>query len=115
MIYYLGELVRRQFKDGREIFVKLDRPYRPHDPKTICRQPEEEEEKCAFIFHLNEGPVPEPGDVTSVFYDGRWFSLPRGSQIDLSSLTFDFVKQLIALNSSAKSLPQSSVITTAGH
>ena len=114
MIYYLGELVRRQYKeDGpREIFTKRDEPYQRHDTTHICRGPSKH---CAYIFHLNQGAVPEPGDVVSVFYDGRWFSLPPGSQFDLSSMTFDFLKQQIALNSSAKSMPQSSVITTVGH
>jgi hypothetical protein len=113
MIYYLGELVRRQFKDGdpREIFVKLDPPYTRHDTRISCPNDHVE---CAYIFHLYQGSAPAPGDVVSVFYDGRWFSLPPGSGFDLSSLTFDFLKQQIALNSSAKSLPQSSVITAIG-
>jgi hypothetical protein len=111
MIYYLGELVRRQAKDGRDIFVKLDDPYQPHDTAHICLGPTRH---CAYIFRLNQGAAPEPGDVVSAFYDGRWFSLPPGSHDDMSSLTFDFLKQQIALNSSAKSLPQSSVLTTVG-
>ena len=113
MIYYLGELVRRQYAEvrPREIFMKPDDPYRRHDTTHICRGPSE---NCAYIFHLNQGAVPEPGDVVSVFYDGRWFSLPSRSHSDVSSMTFDFLKQQIALNSSAKSMPQSSVITTIG-
>jgi hypothetical protein len=111
IVYYLGQLVRRQFKDGREIFEKEDKPYTRHDTMITCREASKE---CTYIFHLHQGPTLEPGDVVSVLYDGRWFSLPAGSPIDRSSLTFDFLKQQIALNSSAKSLPQSSVITTVG-
>lgn len=113
MIYYLGELVRRQYAPAnpREIFVKYDPPYTMHDTATKCPDVHVE---CAHIFHLYQGAVPEPGDVISAFYDGRWFSLPPGSASDWSSLTFDFLKQQIALNSSAKSLPQSSVLTTIG-
>jgi hypothetical protein len=111
MIYYLGKLVRREFTGGRGIFIKLDPPYTRHDTKEICV---EANDGCAYIFHLYQGEAPAPADVVSVFYDGRWFSLPPGSTHDLSSLAFDFLKQQIALNSSAKSLPQSSTITTVG-
>lgn len=113
MIYYLGELVRRQFKDGREIFEKEDHAYVRHDMTRKCR---EASSVCTYIFHLHQGPAPGPEDILSVFYEGRWFSLPdsQSEQLDRSSLTFDFLKQQLALNSSAKSLPQSSVITTVG-
>lgn len=113
MIHYLGELVRRQYSERapREFFIKLDPPYATHDMRKTCHEADGE---CAYIFHLYQGTAPEPDDVVSAFYDGRWFSLPPGSQFDMSSLTFDFLKQQIALNSSAKSLPQSSVLTTVG-
>jgi hypothetical protein len=111
MIHYLGELVRRQAQDGRAIFVKLDAPYTTHDTTNTCVEADKRT-GCAYIFHLNLGS--EPGDVVSVFYDGLWFSLPPGSAEDLSSLSFDFLKQQIALNSAAKSLPQSSILTTVG-
>jgi hypothetical protein len=115
MIYYLGELVRRQYKDEkpRETFEKEYKAYTPHDMKDTCKRASE---VCTYIFHLHQGPVPEPGAVLAVFYEGRWFSLPASQpgQLDRSSLTFDFLKQQIALNSSAKAMPQSSVITTAG-
>jgi hypothetical protein len=117
MIYYLGELVRRQYRDQdpRETLEKEDKPYKSHDP-TPCKQAQELELKfCSHIFQLHQGPAPEPGAVVSVLYAGRWFSLPASQgPLDRSSLTFDFLKQQIALNSSAKGLPQSSVITTAG-
>jgi len=110
MIHYLGELVRRQYADDpRDIFTKKDKPYHPHDATHMCAEPSD---LCAYIFRLYQGPAPEPADVVSALYDGRWFSLPRGSATDFSSLTFDILKQQIALNSSAKSLPQSSVLTT---
>ena len=121
MIYYLGELVRREFNDDdpRVIYVKHSKqPYKPHDTKITCYEPSVElpEVICAPIFRLHQGPAPEPGALVSVFYDGRYFSLPtpQPSQWDFSSMAFDFLKQQMALNSSAKSLPQSSVITAVG-
>jgi hypothetical protein len=117
MIYYLGELARRQFNDRdpehpRETFEKEYEAYETKDTEP-CTHPSD---VCRHIFHLHKGAAPEPGAVVSVFYDGQWFSLPSStpSQIDRSSMTFEFLKQQIALNSSAKGLPQSSVITSAG-
>jgi hypothetical protein len=116
MIYYLGELVRRQFNnDGpRETFEKEYKAYGTKRDTELCKEASETSEVCKNIFHLHQGSAPEPGAVVSVFYEGRWFSLPQPSKIDRSSLTFEFLKQQIALNSSAKGLPQSSVITSAG-
>jgi hypothetical protein len=115
MIYYLGELVRRQFKEEspHETFEKEYEAYEAHDMMETCT---EATLVCKCIFHLHQGSAPEPGAIVSVFYDGRWFSLPASQpgQLDRSSMTFEFLKQQIALNSSAKGLPQSSVITTAG-
>ena len=115
IIYYLGELVRRQFNDQHpvETFEKEYKGYRTDRDTELCQQ---QNDVCKHIFNLHQGSAPEPGAVVSVFYDGRWFSLPSSTpdQIDRSSLTFEFVKQLVALNSSAKGLPQSSVITSAG-
>ncbi len=120
MIYYVGSLVRRSLgqvhrSDQRETYIRLDKPYETHR-QQLCR---ENPDMCAYIFHLRVGSA-EPGDIIAVNYEGQSYSIPGpnfpqpgpDSPIDLSSLTFDILKQLIALNSSAKSLPQSSIITT---
>jgi hypothetical protein len=122
MVYYVGSLVRRSLGqahgwDQRDIYIRLDRPYETHR-QQLCR---ESADMCAYIFRLHVGS-PQPGDIIAVNYAGQSYSIPGlnssqpglDSPIDLSSLTFDFLKQLIALNSSAKSLPQSSVVTTVG-
>lgn len=117
MIYYLGELVRRQFKDKdpHDTFEKEDKAYKTHVADACIAAQELDDNFCSYIFHLHQGLAPEPGAVVSVFYDGRWFSLPASQgAVDRSSMTFEFLKQQIALNSSAKGLPQSSVITSAG-
>jgi hypothetical protein len=117
IIYYVGQVVRRALdpdlgEQPRDIFVKTDQPYRFH-PEKLCAAPSK---ICEYVFRLNANLAYAPDDFLSVVYDGRWYSIPRPDPLrrDLSSLTFDILKQLVALNSAAKSLPQSSVITTVG-
>ncbi len=120
MIYYLGEVVRRALKpdlepaEKRYIFVKRGSPYDAYLWEKDCKQPSE---LCNYVFRLIEGDAPSPGDMVSIQYGGHWYSVVGSydpKKPDLSTLTLEFVKQQIALNSSAKSLPQSSVITTVG-
>jgi hypothetical protein len=122
MIYYLGELARRSLTrdyggDPREIFTRRNYP-RPDDyaqyQRDVCVAPSI---YCASIFHLQQSQIPTPGEFVSVAYNGHWYSISSAfdpNRPDLSSLSLDFLKQLIAINSSAKSLPQSSVLTVAG-
>lgn len=117
MIYYIGQVARRaldpDLEEGRrDTFVKADLPYHFH-PEMKCRSPGQH---CNYVFRLGEGATPTSDNFLSVNYDGRRYSIanPDPYRQDLSSLTFDILKQLIALNSSAKSLPQSSVITAVG-
>lgn len=119
MIYYLGEVVRRALKPDLEsaeryIFVKRNSPYDAYPWEERCEEPSK---LCNYVFRLIEGDRPSPGDMVSIQYGGHWYSVVGSydpEQPDLSTLTLEFVKQQIALNSSAKSLPQSSVITTVG-
>jgi hypothetical protein len=117
MIYYLGEVVRRAndsefFYGKRAIFAKEGPPYR-RQSQTRCTEPMD---GCGYIFRLHEDIAPFPGSFATVNYSGQWYSVGGKveGETDLSSLTFEFIKQQIALNSSAKSLPQSSVVTTVG-
>ncbi len=124
MIYYLGELVRRSLtrdygEKPREIFTRQPDAYVNYkDYSQFWKHPCEMASKdCAYIFRLKEELAPTPGEFVSVAYAGRWYSVSSAFDPDLpdrSSLSLDFLKQLIAVNSSAKSLPQSSVITTVG-
>jgi hypothetical protein len=109
MIFYLGEVVRAQLapESGhpRTVFIKV----RKDDWETCAPGIE----GCQRIFVLKDTP-PLPGDFVSVFYAGRWFTIPSGPGAGYSSSAIEIIKQQLALNSSAKSLPQSSVITVAG-
>ena len=115
MIYYLGEVARRALHpeyryDRRPIFARESPPYRVHEQKPCIAA----EDGCGYIFQLSEGTAPPSGAFVEVNYEGQWYSVPAAAENDYSSLAFDILKQQIALNSSAKSLPQSSVITTVG-
>ena len=127
MIYYLGEVVRRgldpdlERNDPRPTFVKRSSPYDEYPWEKDCEQPGVlvvgTSTTCNYVFRLIEGEAPASGDVVSIQYGGHWYSVVGSydpEKPDLSTLTLEFVKQQIALNSSAKSLPQSSVITTVG-
>ena len=60
---------------------------------------------CDPIFVLEAGGGPAPDSFLSTYYDGVVYSVSNG---DTSSGPFlDIVKQALALESSAKSLPQS--------
>jgi hypothetical protein len=125
MIYYLGELARRSLSTNygnpsRDFFARQLSGYiiYPHFSDMVgaldrCKELSD----CAYIFHLHEGATPAPGDFISALYNGQWYWVSsdyNAAQPDRSTLTLEFVKQLVAVNSSAKSLPQSSVITTVG-
>lgn len=121
MIYYLGELARRSLSDlygvdRRDFFVKRGRGHELYPIEVNCNV-EIRSKKCSYIFRLREGLEPAAGDVLSVSYEGKWYSISGAydpDQPDLSSTSLEFLKQLIAINSSAKSLPQSSVISLVG-
>ncbi|HUI97183.1 MAG TPA: hypothetical protein VLX44_15610 [Xanthobacteraceae bacterium] len=101
MIYYLGEVARRQ----------LNPEFEPPRPITVKYGPDRYD-----LFVLHEG-LPASDDFLSVFYDGRLYSVAgtRGPERnELSSQVLSILREQIALNSSAKSLPQSNVISVVG-
>ncbi len=117
MIYYLGEVVRRALNPDlgppRHIFVKRGNPYLPFQLEECTSA----SKMCNYVFRLREGVAITGTDLVSIQYGGQTYSVSGAydpNQPDLSSMTMEIVKQQIALNSSAKSLPQSSVITTVG-
>lgn len=119
IIYYLGELARRSLnpdfeKARRFLFIKRLAPFDTEGYKELCTK---SSKTCVFIFRLFDEPEATTSAFVSVNYSDRWYAVSGNydpDQPDFSTLSMDFVKQLIALNSSAKSLPQSSVITTVG-
>jgi hypothetical protein len=66
---------------------------------------------CDNLFVLD--PVDGPGDhVITVAYDGKTFGIPRDPRVAGRTLqVLELTKQLLALNTSAKQLPATSVIS----
>jgi hypothetical protein len=118
MVYYIGGVVRRQLQqeenDGSPIFIKRELPYERHR-STKCWVPDKE---CSYLFVLTEGwGTPGTAEFVSIDYEGHRFSIPDSRDLQRggnSSVVLDILRQQIALNSSAKSLPQSSVVSLVG-
>jgi hypothetical protein len=122
MIYYLGELARRSLSttygpSPRDFFARQVPGYEIDKPFSAIKRCEVSSPECVYIFRLNEGIAAPLSDAISVFYNGQWYWVSShydADHPDRSTMTLEFLKQLIAVNSSAKSLPASSVITTVG-
>jgi hypothetical protein len=112
IFYYLGNVVRREWapESGlpqRIVYIKTGASTKaPCAPDTI---------NCWPIFTLRVDTLPSPGDFLSIAYEGHRFAAAgKEDGGGYTSTVMDIVKQLLALNSSAKSLPQSSVISVVG-
>jgi hypothetical protein len=69
MIYYLGEVVRRALhaefnQPNRAILIRENLPYQIQQ-QEMCRYATH---GCGFVFRLNEGPAPAPGNFVAVNY-----------------------------------------------
>jgi hypothetical protein len=120
MFYYLGEVARRA----------SDHPEFDAKPATVFIKEHVEQTGalksglctslgtptgCAPLFVVRANLAPSPDDFLSVFYDGRRFAVPSTDEGGgTSSQVLEIIKQLLALNSSAKSLPQSNVVSVIG-
>jgi len=138
ILYYLGEIVRRQLtpEHGGTRMVQantwlqygtfpntdcngtpdaadnIQLSYLSHDPKL---QPKfKVNYRCDNIFVLDQGLVPGH-DVDSVFYAGANYSIPADrTRAGRTAQVLEIVKQVLALNTSAKQLPSTTVISVVG-
>ena len=77
---------------------------RGHDPRSY---------NCENLFVLEEGASSE--GIFSVSYDGTTYSVPNDpARVGRTLQVLELVKQLLALNTSAKQLPSSGVISIIG-
>jgi hypothetical protein len=122
MIYYVGELARRQlepeFNAAGPVYVKVGSPIAGYPREPLCTAEKvlnEPNGGCKVLFLVGKD-IPPPNTFVSVYYSGRDYWVPSGSyaEVGLSSQVLDILRQQIAVNSSAKSLPQSSVISLVG-
>ncbi len=77
---------------------------RSHDPRSY---------NCENLFVLEQGPSSD--GIFSISYDGTTYSVPDDpARAGRSLQVLELVKQLLALNTSAKQLPSSGVISIVG-
>ena len=135
ILYYLGELVRRstapEHAAPRVMQTKAGINYGTY-PMQECSGQEPITEiaplanlpryrldaripvRCENIFVVNEGPS-IGNNVISVSYNGVIYSVPHDRETGgRSSQVFELVKQVLNLNTSAKQLPSTTVISVVG-
>jgi hypothetical protein len=135
ILYYLGEIVRRnlapEYGTPRIIRSKVGLNYGTY-PMRDCAGPEDITEvvplsnlpqyradaalsiHCQNIFVVNQGPS-FGGSVVSVLYNGSLYSVPHDPEHgDRSSQVMELTKQILNLNTSAKQLPSTTVISVVG-
>ena len=137
ILYYLGEITRQHltpeaghsrvaqtktslhygsfapadcdpFQNGGRLQEKTDMVRlggrREHDPRPYY---------CENLFRLETNPG--PGSFLSVQYDGNTYAIPSKPELaDRSPQVLELIKQLMALRTSAKQLPSSTVISIIG-
>jgi len=111
ILYYLGEVVRRTHgpTDQVPVQVKVGPPQNPF-PIEACPIGERNDGYvCKALFKVEQGGLIGPG--ISVDYDGVHYSVSADPESSWSMAVLDIVKQLLAVNTSAKQLPASNLIS----
>ena len=131
ILYFLGEILRRELytdvvlhpeQENRSIQIKIEKTaYRsfselPCDlPKASFQQTYDDKGDtfvCEYLFVLDLHPGLSGTTLTSVSYNGRTYWIPADEKTAGKTLhVLSIVKQLLALNTSAKSLPQTNTIS----
>ncbi len=137
ILYYLGEITRQNLRPEFEATpritqVKTNLRYSTIPPEgcnsiknggmfesknDLIRmtdgRPDKRTYNCENLFVLETGLAPDA--FYSVSYDGMTYSIPNDpARAGRTLQVLELVKQLLALHTSAKSLPQSSVISIVG-
>lgn len=133
ILYYLGEVVRRELapeRDGKRVMqAKVGLNYGTYPREDCVGQPAIADitpltpaytldamipVRCENIFVVNEGPS-LGNNVVSVSYNGAIYSIPHDRENGgRSSQVTELVKQVLNLNTSAKQLPSTTVISVVG-
>ena len=137
ILYYLGEIVRRNLAPEHAatrviIRTKVGTELRDISDATIAPAPKRSPMSCRSaifrdtasmrgipcscenIFVVNEGPS-VGNNVISVSYNGVMYSVPHDRETGgRSSQVIELVKQVLNLNTSAKQLPSTTVISVVG-
>ncbi len=129
ILYFLGEVVRRQLNPDRSIApglqpnpvqVKIETTAYRWYPESPCKPgillkgqgaPDVDGAYiCRDLFVLESSPGTLALTPTSVVYQGTLYSVPGDDRTTKTMHVLSIVKQLLAVNTSAKSLPQTNVL-----
>jgi hypothetical protein len=114
ILYYLGEVVRRQAhpesgQSSSPVQVRVGPPQNPFPIQSCPFEGNIDGYRCTDLFVLEEG-VSDPKGI-SVDYEGEHYTISSDTGSSWTMPVFDIVKQLQALNTSAKELPASNLIS----
>jgi hypothetical protein len=114
ILYYLGEVVRRSAhpeagQSSNPVQVRVGPPQNPFPRKTCPYEGVINGYRCTNLFVVDEGS----GDTNgiSVEYAGARYTISSDTGGAWTMPVFDVVKQLQAVNTSAKQLPASNLIS----
>jgi len=124
LIYYVGEVVRRQLypdveiNKPRTVKIKTGPPFNRFD-ETPCSD-DHHPLACKPLFVLNRNAPPNLSSGSSVFYNGNWYAIPAdpeaGSSYDTAAgasyTVLTVMRQLLILSTKAKALPATNILTT---
>ncbi|MBV9240734.1 MAG: hypothetical protein JO314_01895 [Acidobacteria bacterium] len=114
ILYYLGEIVRRSThpepgQSVRRVQVRVGPPQNPFPLKSCPFEGTIDGYRCTDLFVVEEGGI-DPNGI-SVDYGGVSYSISSNTSGSWTMPVFDVVKQLQAVNTSAKQLPASNLIS----
>jgi hypothetical protein len=114
ILYYLGEVVRRSAHPEKgqspdPVQVRVGPPQNPFPPRACPYQGEINGYRCTNLFVVEDGGSDTNG--ISVEYAGGRYTISSDTSGSWTMPVFDIVKQLQAVNTSAKQLPASNLIS----
>ncbi len=119
IIYYLGEVARRQLYPDISPARPLAYRRKPNAASVPCEPKDDAwlDDDCYAIFWVEKGHI-SSGEIASIEYEGSSFSVPGRvpGPVGLphpgerSSQVFGIVTQLLGLNKSAKDQPATSIL-----
>jgi hypothetical protein len=116
VFYYLGEIVRRQQDRRLPRYIQVRSakgglyPIQPCYPDADSDHPDPQHRNpCQNLFVVEASGAPA---FLSVAYDGSVYAIPSDpDRAGRSYFVLDVIKQLLAINTSAKSLPAANVLS----
>jgi hypothetical protein len=114
ILYYLGEVVRRSShpesgQSSDPVQVRVGPPQNPFPAQSCPFEGTIDGYRCTNLFVVEEG-VSDPNGI-SVDYAGGHYTISSDTRSSWTMPVFDIVKQLQAVNTSAKQLPASNLIS----